>query len=204
MEPLPGQYDLILCQNVLIYFTPEAQCRAYRHLAAGLRAGGRLLVAPSDPKPDAASGLVSTWPDGVRVLRRAVDVGPVEARAAAPVATADPKPDAPAPTPQPDVTGPIYQPDTTVRVLRKGWAALADGDGRAAGRWARQASYLQPESIGAAFLAYMAAQLETSPRRALHRRRALALLEGRADQYMPEGGTLTAGQMRQVMRTEIP
>jgi two-component system CheB/CheR fusion protein len=45
--PFP-RIDLVLCRNVLIYFTPELQRRALQLFAFALRPGGRLVLGPSE------------------------------------------------------------------------------------------------------------------------------------------------------------
>lgn len=60
LDPLPsgwGQFDLILCRNVLIYFTPEAVRRAAEALTAALAPGGWLLLGVSDPPLEDVAGL---------------------------------------------------------------------------------------------------------------------------------------------------
>lgn len=42
-------FDLILCRNVLIYFSPEAAAAAIRRLSEALAEGGVLLMGASDP-----------------------------------------------------------------------------------------------------------------------------------------------------------
>jgi chemotaxis protein methyltransferase CheR len=42
--PYPGQFDLILCRNVLIYFDGPVRARAFSRLAEALAADGRLLL----------------------------------------------------------------------------------------------------------------------------------------------------------------
>lgn len=59
-DPLPsgwGRFDLVLCRNVLIYFTPEAVRRAGEALTAALAPGGWLLLGVSDPALDDVAGL---------------------------------------------------------------------------------------------------------------------------------------------------
>lgn len=57
----PGQelsnLDLILCRNVLIYIAPAVVTAVFARLVASLRVGGWLMVAASDPQPDAELGL---------------------------------------------------------------------------------------------------------------------------------------------------
>ena len=45
--------DLILCRNVLIYIAPEVTKVIFERLVAALRPGGWLMVAASDPQPEA-------------------------------------------------------------------------------------------------------------------------------------------------------
>jgi chemotaxis protein methyltransferase CheR len=45
----PGQFDLILCRNVLIYFDAESSARLEKRLYDALAPGGWLLTGPSDP-----------------------------------------------------------------------------------------------------------------------------------------------------------
>jgi chemotaxis protein methyltransferase CheR len=52
-DPYPrGQYDLILCRNVLIYFTDEARERVYRGFWDALRPGGVLFVGGTERLSD--------------------------------------------------------------------------------------------------------------------------------------------------------
>ena len=54
LEPPPGQFDLIFCRNVLVYFSPDAVRTAVRHLSQALAPGGALLFGSmdvSDPPP---------------------------------------------------------------------------------------------------------------------------------------------------------
>ncbi len=47
-DPYPRDQDLILCRNVVIYFTEEAKQHIYTGFAAALRAGGLLFVGGSE------------------------------------------------------------------------------------------------------------------------------------------------------------
>jgi chemotaxis protein methyltransferase CheR len=49
--PAPGRFDLILCRNVTIYFSAEAQATVARTLGRALAPGGVWLAGPSDPAP---------------------------------------------------------------------------------------------------------------------------------------------------------
>ena len=50
----PAHYDLILCRNVLIYFTDDAKERIYQNLSRALRPGGVLFVGGSERLSDHA------------------------------------------------------------------------------------------------------------------------------------------------------
>ena len=51
LEPYPSEqsFDLILCRNVTIYFSPQTAQSVYEKLAAQLLPGGWLILGPSDP-----------------------------------------------------------------------------------------------------------------------------------------------------------
>ncbi len=44
-----GEYDLILCRNVVIYLTEQAKTELYRRLCQKLRPGGYLMVGGTEP-----------------------------------------------------------------------------------------------------------------------------------------------------------
>lgn len=48
MEEPPGQFDLVLCRYVAIYFLPQARDRVYRRLANALRPGGWLFLGTTE------------------------------------------------------------------------------------------------------------------------------------------------------------
>lgn len=49
LEPPPGHtFDVVLCRNVLVYFTAEAAARACAHLAAAVSPRGVLVLGPVD------------------------------------------------------------------------------------------------------------------------------------------------------------
>lgn len=51
-DAYPGGRDLILCRNVVIYFTDEAKRRIYEGLRAALRPGGILMVGSTESIAD--------------------------------------------------------------------------------------------------------------------------------------------------------
>lgn len=49
LEPFESQLDLIICRNVVIYFTEEAKAVLYRKFYEALRPGGYLMVGGTEP-----------------------------------------------------------------------------------------------------------------------------------------------------------
>jgi chemotaxis protein methyltransferase CheR len=47
-EPFERDFDLILCRNVVIYFTDEAKARLYRKFRASLAPGGMLFIGSTE------------------------------------------------------------------------------------------------------------------------------------------------------------
>lgn len=86
-----GQFDLIFCRNVLVYFSREAVRTAVRHLSRALKPGGALLFGSmdlSEPPP----GLVRAGPSELQIYRRP-DARPAPRQA--PVRVREPDPPAP-------------------------------------------------------------------------------------------------------------
>jgi len=52
-DPCPQNLDLIVCRNVVIYFTADAKDKLYRQFHASLRPGGVLFVGATEiiPRP---------------------------------------------------------------------------------------------------------------------------------------------------------
>lgn len=47
-RPAPGSFDLVLCRNVVIYFTPDARSKVHEMLARSLRPGGFLVIGSTE------------------------------------------------------------------------------------------------------------------------------------------------------------
>ncbi len=62
--PRPGSFDLILCRNVVIYFTPEARSAVHEMLARSLRPGGYLVIGSTEriAQPLGDLDLEPAWP----------------------------------------------------------------------------------------------------------------------------------------------
>ncbi len=55
-DAFPGSLDLIVCRNVLMYFTDAARERTVEQLARRWRPGGELVLSPLDALPEAERG----------------------------------------------------------------------------------------------------------------------------------------------------
>lgn len=53
-DAYPGGYDLILCRNVMIYFTDEAKEKIYRNFYQSLNPGGYLFIGSTEQMLNAA------------------------------------------------------------------------------------------------------------------------------------------------------
>ncbi len=69
LDPMEGEFEVIFCRNVLVYFAPEASLIAVRHLAAALAPGGALVFGSMDisvPPP----GLIADGLPELQIFRR--------------------------------------------------------------------------------------------------------------------------------------
>lgn len=108
--PASDAYDLILCRNLLIYFTTAARRRALDALEAMLTPGGWLAVGHAEPPALAGRGFHRVGPESHFVFCREsppseppAPPAPVRSRA---VATAAPAPIPPRPVPPPPLVAP--------------------------------------------------------------------------------------------------
>ena len=65
----PGEFEIVFCRNVLVYFSPEAARTAVRHLAAAVAPGGALFFGSmdvSEPPPH----LAAFGPPELQMFRR--------------------------------------------------------------------------------------------------------------------------------------
>ena len=66
-QPPSGGFDLILCRNVVIYFTDEAKAQLYKNLVGALRRGGVLFVGGTEMVAGASGlGLTAAAPSFYR------------------------------------------------------------------------------------------------------------------------------------------
>ena len=63
-------HDVVVCHNVLIYFSPAAVTRAVSWLASCVALGGYLLLGPGEAPHDRPAGLEPVVINGVRAFQR--------------------------------------------------------------------------------------------------------------------------------------
>ncbi|MBC7646020.1 MAG: hypothetical protein H7095_02750 [Pseudopedobacter sp.] len=144
-----GQYDLILCRNVTIYFRPEVAQAVYRHLASRLSPGGYLMLGPSDPPPIALEGLEQKSAPGALYWQKPLKPLKLEPlKKVKPPLPLTPKVVSPIPfrpsLPQPERTSPPSSKDVT-SPLERGLERLERGDASGALEPLRQAAYLDSQ-----------------------------------------------------------
>lgn len=72
-------HDVVMCHNVLIYFSPAAVTRAVSWLASCVATGGYLMLGPGEAPNDRPAGLEPVVLNGVRAFQRR-SARPLEAR----------------------------------------------------------------------------------------------------------------------------
>lgn len=152
-----SDFDLVLCRNVLIYFSAERAAAIAGALGQRIAEDGWLLLGHAEPGPSREDGLVAV-PVGSALAYRRADAEPQ--RALLP----PPPPPSPAPREVPDAPRPVRRPHASPRVaapeppepprerLEAVRAALDCGLLDAADRAVRDAIANNPESPRAHFL----------------------------------------------------
>jgi chemotaxis protein methyltransferase CheR len=210
-----GPFDVVLCRNVLIYFDPEVGRDVLARLAASLRPGGWLAVAPAELGLTAGLPLEPQLEGGTVLLRRSAD-----GAANGLHSLADPSPPrgsgrlvaaAPAPLPAQPPARPRAEPlqvasdsPAEVELLRHAIAAEARGNLTAAIDALRRALYLDPDlAMAHAFLVLVYRRAGRSADAERARRNALRVLDGLEDGDLLRAAVpITAGALRSAL--ELP
>lgn len=74
-EPAPGEFDLVVCRNVLIYFEPDTAARVLDRLVEAVRPGGHLVLGPVELPLAARLALEWVGVYGASILRKPGDRG---------------------------------------------------------------------------------------------------------------------------------
>jgi chemotaxis protein methyltransferase CheR len=219
LDPAPaGPFDVVLCRNVLIYFEPSLARDVLARIAASLRPGGWLAVAPAELGLAAGLPLEPHREGGTILLRRTAAAAESDAgiRPAPPPRRQQPERIRPAAAPRgrhpqesaarrarPEPAGaapqlPASEPPPAFEFLRIAHAAELRGDLGAAIDGLRRALYLDPDlAVAHATLVplYRRSGLAADAERA--RRNALRVLEGLDDAApLPGAEPITAGALR--------
>lgn len=221
LRPAPqGSFDVVLCRNVLMYFDPPLAREVLARLAASLRPGGWLVLAPAEL--GLATGLpLESHQDGVAILLRrtagVVATGPGSLARPSPAPRRRPaggpprpppeRPPAPAERLEPARADPqlLTSDSAAIEFLRLALAAEALGDLAAAIDGLRRALYLDPDlAVAHATLVplYQRTGRPADAKRA--RRNALRALEGLDDGVLlPAAEPLTAGALRGALEPRV-
>lgn len=177
-------FDVIVCRNVLIYFTPEAAERTVGLLAERLRPGGTLVLSAAEPILKPRADLETLRVGGTFFYRPRTEPVP-EVRVVPP-----PRPSAPIPAPRPSAPVRVEAPVETKSPEQEGeelfslvleWSAAGQPD-RETEAGLRKALYLSPELAAARYcLGLLLDQRGLRADATTEYRRALSVLEsGRA------------------------
>jgi chemotaxis methyl-accepting protein methylase len=67
-----SNYDLILCRNVLIYFSKGLQIKAFSNLVSSLNPGGYLILGKAESIPDALESVLIPHNSSKKIYKKAV------------------------------------------------------------------------------------------------------------------------------------
>lgn len=176
-----GLFDVIVCRNVLIYFTAEAARETVNGFVERLRPGGVLVLSTAEPLLEPVPELTTLRLPGAFFYQRD---GGAPAPAPIPEARAAPRPSAPRPPPRPAITGEIpvvLTPEEEGRKLFElvlEWAATGE-DHPETEAGLRKALYLAPQLASARYLLGLILERRGALADAASEyRRALVMLEG--------------------------
>jgi chemotaxis protein methyltransferase CheR len=213
----PGPFDVVLCRNVLIYFDPALAREVLARVAASLRPGGWLALAPAELGLAAGLPLEPHREAGAHLLRRSEgSAAKAPGARAAPLSPPPPLPPAAPPRgrpeercalparPEPPRAAPqaVAGDPAALEFVRLAYAAEVRGDLEGAIDGLRRALYLEPDlALAHASLVplYRRAGMAADAERA--RRNALRALEGVDDRAaLPGAGAFTAGALRRALQ----
>lgn len=175
-----GLFDVIVCRNVLIYFTAEAAHATVASFVERLRPGGVLVLSTAEPLLEPVRELTTLRLPGAFFYQR--DGGPQAPPPEPPPPKVAPRPSAPRP-PRPAVTGElpvVLTPEDEGRKLFElvlEWAAAGE-DHPETEAGLRKALYLAPQLSSARYLLGLILERRGAGADAASEyRRALAMLE---------------------------
>ena len=201
-------FDVIVCRNVLIYFTPEAAHETVSSFVERLRPGGVLVLSTAEPLLEPVAGLTTLRLPGAFFYQR--DGGP---SAQPPEPSPPPRPSSPPPRPsaprppRPAITGEIptvLTPEEEGRKLFElvlEWAAEGE-DHPETEAGLRKALYLAPQLAGARYLlGLMLERRGLQADAASEYRRALSILD--AGRAQPSAFFLNNDRLKQACKLAL-
>ena len=216
LMPPSGDFHLIVCRNVTIYFDEAATQRLYRTLIESLAPNAWLVLGPSDPMPAQREELERVEAHQAVLWRRrpAQSLIPVaRPKRPADVVTqrrsnaARPKPTvAPQALPAPAAVKPVALDDNSGKAdLEAGLLALESGSAVSALEWLRRATFRDPRSAIAQFAlarAYLGiGDLPRAQAALLHTQRLLKELG--TETLVPDSDALPVETLRQAVHTHL-
>ncbi len=181
-----GTFDVIVCRNVLIYFTAEAARQTVESFVERLRPGGVLVLSAAEPLLEPVADLVTLRVPGAYFYQRRVPAPAVLPSVLPTPRPSAPRPSAPTPAPsapRPSVTGEtpiVLTPEDEGRKLFElvlEWAAAGE-DTTETEAGLRKALYLAPQLAAARYLLGLILERKGRPADAASEyRRALVLLK---------------------------
>lgn len=185
-----GGFDVIVCRNVLIYFTPEAVTRTVAGFEERLRPGGTLVLSATEPLLDPVGTLSTVRVPGaffsVKGAPRApfaaatpLPYAPPRSSASGVSAVPPPRPSSPTPPPVPTPLSPEEEGRQLFELVLD-WAAAGESDAETEAGL-RKALYLAPGLAAARYLLGLLLERRGDYADAASEyRRALTLLESGA------------------------
>lgn len=159
-SPAQTAFDVIVCRNVLIYFTEEAARATVTSFIERLRPGGVLVLSTAEPLLDPFEGLTTLRVPGAFFYQRGPATKQLEPLVPMPLPsrpTPAPRPSSPTPPPRPTSTGEVpvvLSPEEEGRKLFElvlEWAAEGEDHPETEGGL-RKALYLAPRLAAARYL----------------------------------------------------
>ena len=198
-------FDVIVCRNVLIYFTAEAARETVNSFVERLRPGGVLVLSTAEPLLEPVPELTTLRVSGAFFYQRD---GAPGARPVEPLPP--PRPSAPVPrpiAPRPAITGElpvVLSPEDEGRKLFElvlEWAANGE-DHPETEAGLRKALYLAPQLASARYLLGLILERRGAPADAASEyRRALAMLE--TGKTMPSAFFLNNDRLKQACKLAL-
>ncbi len=166
-----GGFDVIVCRNVLIYFTPQAAKATIQRLVSRLRVGGVLVLSAAEPLLEPVAELTTLMVPGAFFYQRTLYTPPPEPPLL-------PRPSAPPIAVPRTRSSPLPPPSSAEEEGARLFETLLETDHANAENELRKVLYLSPKLAAARYLLGMVLERRGARAEALTEyRRAQSLLE---------------------------